>query len=118
METSHMNLDALRSNISVIPQAPELLVGSLRQNLDPYGQHDDKTLNDALRAAGLNNLQVAEGEGDSNITLDMDITAGGSNLSLGQRQIVALARAMVRESKILILDEAMSAIGTRTYSRL
>ncbi|TFK76748.1 P-loop containing nucleoside triphosphate hydrolase protein [Pluteus cervinus] len=91
IKTDTLNLDALRSNITIIPQMPELLSGTLRQNLDPFEQFDDATLNDALRAAG-----------------------AGGNLSVGQRQVLALARAIVRGSKLLILDEATSAIDFKT----
>lgn len=103
--TDKLNLDALRNQITIIPQQPELLSGSLRQNLDPFDQCDDATLNDSLRAAGLFNLQDEMDEG--RITLDTPISSGGGNLSLGQRQIIALARAITRKSKILILDEGM-----------
>ena len=122
--TDTINLDALRSSITIIPQTPELLsgkyslntngqlsdtyiIGTLRQNLDPFDQYDDPTLNDALRAAGLFSLQ--EDAGEANLTLDSNIADGGSNLSVGQRQIIALARAMVRGSKLLILDEGQSS---------
>ncbi|OCH84366.1 multidrug resistance-associated ABC transporter [Obba rivulosa] len=112
LPTDAINLDALRTNITIIPQVPELLSGTLRQNLDPFGQYDDTVLNDALRAAGLFSLQSQDDEG--RITLDSEIASGGSNLSVGQRQILALARTIVRQSKILILDEATSAIDYAT----
>ncbi|CAA7262822.1 unnamed protein product [Cyclocybe aegerita] len=110
--TDNVNLDTLRHNITIIPQIPELLSGTLRRNLDPFEQHDDATLNNALRAAGLFSLQ--EELGESKLTLDSNIATGGGNLSVGQRQILALARAMVRGSKLLILDEATSAIDYKT----
>ncbi|KAJ7268668.1 hypothetical protein B0H12DRAFT_1009709 [Mycena haematopus] len=103
LPTHSINLDALRSNITIIPQVPELLVGSLRSNLDIFGQFEDATLNDALRSAGLFSLQEDMDEGK--LTLDSEISAGGANLSVGQRQIIALARAIVRRSKLMILDE-------------
>ncbi|OCH87305.1 multidrug resistance-associated ABC transporter [Obba rivulosa] len=109
--TDTLNLDALRYNITIIPQVPELLSGTLRQNLDPFDQHDDAVLNDVLRAAGLFSLQSEDDEG--RITLDSQIASGGGNLSVGQRQILALARAIVRQSKMLILDEGSPTCSCR-----
>ncbi|KAJ6576978.1 P-loop containing nucleoside triphosphate hydrolase protein [Mycena vulgaris] len=118
ISTASVNLDALRSNITIIPQmarpqfSPELLSGTLRHNLDPFEQYDDATLNSALRAAGLFSLQQEMQDG--RLVLDSVISSGGGNLSVGQRQILALARAIVRDSKLLILDEATSAIDYKT----
>jgi ABC-type multidrug transport system fused ATPase/permease subunit len=108
--TNKLNLDALRNNITIIPQMvcfqllsgsssdhvhqPELLNASLRRNLDPFELYDDQTLNDALHAAGLFSLQDQAHE-DRRFTLDSSIASGGGNMSVGERQIVALARALV-----------------------
>ncbi|KAF9072745.1 P-loop containing nucleoside triphosphate hydrolase protein [Rhodocollybia butyracea] len=101
--TSDLEVETLRSNITFIPQIPELLSGSLRYNLDPFGQFEDARLNDAIRASGLYSLQP---EADENrLTLDTTIASGGSNVSVGQRQMLAIARAIIRGSKLLILDE-------------
>ncbi|KAF9013099.1 P-loop containing nucleoside triphosphate hydrolase protein [Cyathus striatus] len=113
INTKDLNLDALRSNITIIPQVPELLSGTIRKNLDPFDQYNDETLNSALRDSGLFALQ-SDMRDEARITLESQVASGGNNLSVGQRQIIALARAIVRRSKLLILDEATSAIDYKT----
>lgn len=96
--------------LTISKTQPELLSGTVRHNLDIFGQYDDSTLNNAMSAMGLTSLQCSSDE--ARITLDTEIASGGGNLSVGQRQMIALARAIVRQSKLLIIDEATSAIGS------
>lgn len=114
-DISALNLSSIRSNITIIPQHPELMSGTIRENLDPFGEFDDVDMNAALKDAGLGELQREDGAEEAmtgkNITLDLVIQGGGSNLSLGQRQIIALARAFMRKSKVIIIDEGTAAIG-------
>ncbi|KZS96543.1 hypothetical protein SISNIDRAFT_451288 [Sistotremastrum niveocremeum HHB9708] len=113
-----LNLSSIRSNITIIPQHPELMSGTIRENLDPFGEFEDADMNAALKDAGLSELQREDGAEEAttgkNITLDLVIQGGGSNLSLGQRQIIALARAFMRKSKVIIIDEGTAAIDHQT----
>ncbi|KAF2259014.1 P-loop containing nucleoside triphosphate hydrolase protein [Lojkania enalia] len=102
----------LRSKLTIIPQDPTLFQGSVRDNLDPYNQHSDNELWRALQQAGL----VSSG-GQKHaypVQLDSVVAVDGQNFSLGQRQLVALARALVRNSRIIVCDEATSAVDFET----
>ncbi|KAL8287285.1 hypothetical protein RQP46_003737 [Phenoliferia psychrophenolica] len=116
-DISRVGLDVLRKRLSVIPQDPLLYAGTVRQNLDPTGEHDDAALNDALRRAGL----IAPPDASDflqqrfeKFKLDADVKDEGSNFSGGERQLVALCRAVVKNSRVLVLDEATSSVDVGT----
>ncbi|KAH9043417.1 P-loop containing nucleoside triphosphate hydrolase protein, partial [Lactarius hengduanensis] len=135
VDISNLGLNDVRNAISIIPQDPTLFSGTLRSNLDPFEQHDDARLWDALRRSFLvedtKSISLVKPELDEEeigtrvttpraprFTLDSSIEDEGSNLSIGQRSLVSLARALVKDSKILILDEATASVDYETDHRL
>ncbi|KAF1817894.1 P-loop containing nucleoside triphosphate hydrolase protein [Dissoconium aciculare CBS 342.82] len=107
-----IGLDTLRSRLAMIPQDPMLFQGTIRSNLDPFGNYPDSELWTALHRARW--VVTAEAEDEKRVDLDVTVDDEGKNFSLGQRQLLAFARVLVKDSNIVIFDEATSSIDVET----
>ena len=107
VDISTINLEKLRESITVIPQEPTLIEGTLRENIDPGKKFSDLEIQNAMIEVGLEDALREK-------TLNYRIVEDGINLSIGEKQLICIARALLRKSKVVLMDEATASIDYKT----
>lgn len=117
VDISKIGLHSLRRKITIIPQDPVMFSGTVRFNLDPFEEHSEEEIWEALGLCEMETV-VRDLKDDNGDGLDYEVSEGGSNISAGERQLLCISRALLRNSKILLLDEATSSIDHRTDEKI
>ena len=109
IDISEIGLKILRNNLTIIPQEPFIMDGTLRYNIDPLGRYNDNQIVDVMKNIGFNYIIENHIQG-----LNQKISENGGNLSIGEKQLICITRAILRKSKIVIIDEATANIDYKT----
>ena len=111
IDISSIGLEILRKNLTIIPQEPTLIEGTLRENVDPAEIFNDEKILEVLKEVGLD--VFLEGK-----NLDYKIENNGNNISIGEKQLICIARALIKKSRIILMDEATANIDYKTETFL
>ncbi|KAI9594951.1 P-loop containing nucleoside triphosphate hydrolase protein [Syncephalis fuscata] len=116
VDISKIGLQDLRSHLTIIPQDPILFNGTIRSNVDPFSSYDDESIWNALRRSHL--IDDSDNRPPGLESLDSPVSENGSNFSQGQRQLLAMARALLRTNKLIIMDEATASVDFDTDTKI
>ena len=109
VDITTLGLSKLRSSLTIIPQDPSLMEGTLRYNIDPLGKYSDSEILDVMKKIDFQYIVQNSADGINQV-----IAEGGSNLSVGEKQLICIVRAILRKSKIVVMDEATASIDYQT----